>query len=140
MRNERRVIPLKDYRLLRMMLSRRQEYFIDREAARLLGEKLDRAQVVKTDDVPADVVVMNSTVLLDDLTNDEIATYRLVYPNELSARKTNLSVMAPIGMAILGGREGEIVDWPLPSGVMSMRIIKVRQERKTRQGRPVKYI
>jgi len=90
-----------------------------------LVEELDRASVVESTEVPAKVVTMNSKVVLHDLDTSEDVTYSLVFPNEADISSGAISVLAPIGTAILGYREGDIVEWPVPSRIRRIRIKSV---------------
>ncbi|MDD2219143.1 MAG: nucleoside diphosphate kinase regulator [Desulfoplanes sp.] len=90
-----------------------------------LAEELGRANVVEPTEVPANVVTMNSKVILHDLHTSEDVTYVLVFPNEADVSSGAISVLAPIGTAILGYREGDSVEWPVPAGIRQIRIEKV---------------
>ena len=80
----------------------------------LRGE-LDRADVVQPSDMPADVVTMNSVVTFkDDDSSDEL-TISLVYPSGAGVPGT-VSVLAPVGSALLGLRVGQHIEWPTPDG------------------------
>ncbi len=87
----------------------------------LRGE-LDIAEIVESDRVPKDVVTMHSTVQLRDVHSREVDLFTLVYPNEANIIEGKLSVLAPIGTAILGQRVGDIVTWPVPSGNVKVEI------------------
>lgn len=89
-----------------------------------LGDELDRAEVVEPYDIPPDVITMNSEVLLKDLSSEQLIKYRLVYPGQ--ARDTNhVSVLAPIGTAMLGYRTGDIVEWQVPKGLRRLQVVDV---------------
>jgi regulator of nucleoside diphosphate kinase len=92
--------------------------------AALAGE-LSRARVVPRSKIPADVVTMNSVVRLRDLEADEVETYTLVYPSEADIGQNRLSVLAPVGTALIGYRAGDVVEWPVPAGVRRFRIEEV---------------
>lgn len=90
-----------------------------------LATEMNRAKVVAPQDVPANVVTMNSKVLLRDVsTNDEI-TYTLVFPQDANIEKGAISILAPVGTAILGYQEGDQVTWKVPSGERTIEIVKV---------------
>ena len=78
---------------------------------RALGAKLEQANVLPPDEMPADVVTMNSTVRLHDFDLDETTEYTLVYPGFADSKTNRLSVLTPIGTSILGGRVGDVVAW-----------------------------
>ena len=106
--------------------------------AALAGE-LRRARVVPRSRIPRDVVTMNSTVRVRDQETGEEETYTLVYPREADIEANRLSVLAPVGTALLGYRAGDVVEWPVPAGVSRFRIEEVLQPRSARAltaGRP----
>lgn len=92
--------------------------------AALAGE-LRRASVVPRSEIPSDVVTMGSTVRLKDLESEEEETYTLVYPDDADIETNRLSILAPVGTALLGYRAGDEVEWPVPSGVRRFRIEEV---------------
>ncbi len=91
----------------------------------ILKDELARAQVVAPEDIPSDVVTMNSTVSLIDVETGEEDTYTLVFPSEADIATGRISVLAPIGIAILGHRAGTTIDWKVPEGRRSVRITEV---------------
>ena len=110
--------------LLRVLAARHDPHAGDRGA--LAGE-LRRARVVPGAQLPPDVVTMNSTVRLRDLETGEEETYTLVYPADADIAENKLSVLAPVGTALLGYRAGDVVEWPVPAGVSRFRIEEVHQ-------------
>lgn len=90
-----------------------------------LQAELHRAQIVDSADVPADVITMDSTVRLLDMDSDEVETYTLVYPVQANIVKNKLSILAPIGTAILGYRVGDVVHWRVPSGTRRWRVEEI---------------
>ncbi len=89
----------------------------ERKDLESLAKELEKAEVVPPKNVPADVVTMNSKVLLRDLTTSEEMTCVLVFPKDANIDTGAISVLAPVGTAILGYAKGDIVEWPVPSGV-----------------------
>ncbi|MCA9158311.1 MAG: nucleoside diphosphate kinase regulator [Planctomycetales bacterium] len=89
----------------------------DKSYLKDLRGELDVAQIVDPSEVPCDVITMNSTVRLRDMKTDETEMFTLVYPNEANIAEGKLSVLAPLGTAILGYRVGDVVRWQVPSGV-----------------------
>ncbi len=87
-----------------------------------LESELQRAVVVESDKVPDDVVTMNSTVRLRDVETGEVETYTLVFPYEADIAANKLSILAPIGTAILGYRVGDVVRWRVPGGGRRLKI------------------
>lgn len=80
----------------------------------LLIDELERAQIVAPEFVPGNVVTMRSVVTFTVLSTQKTVTYRLAYPNELQVGGENsLSVLTPVGSALLGLSEGQVIEWPL---------------------------
>ncbi len=90
-----------------------------------LQEELDRAHVVDPTAIPPDVVTMNSRVRLKNLDTKQESELTLVFPSLADLEHQKISVLAPIGMAILGYRSGDIVNWPVPAGVLKMQTREV---------------
>ncbi|MCA9131880.1 MAG: nucleoside diphosphate kinase regulator [Planctomycetales bacterium] len=112
-------------RLAHLLISNFSETIGDKRYLRDLRGELEQAKVVESHKLPPDVVTMNSTVRIRDLESDELETYTLVYPNDANFAEGRLSILAPIGTAILGYRVGDVVDWQVPSGAIQMRIEEI---------------
>lgn len=88
----------------------------DAVAMDALEEELGRARVVESKDIPADVVTMNSRVQFEDVKSGERLEATLVYPNNADVGANRISVLAPVGSALLGLAVGQSIVWPLPGG------------------------
>ncbi|MDZ4371356.1 MAG: nucleoside diphosphate kinase regulator [Phenylobacterium sp.] len=98
-----------------------------RSAPGLLDE-LERAQVCADPEVPATVVGMDSEVEFIDAAHGASRTVRLVYPGEADIAQGRISVMTPVGAALLGLNEGQTIDWPDRDGrVRALRVTRVRR-------------
>ena len=113
-----------DYERLTKLIetARERERDANREYLDRLEEELDRAEVVQQKEIPADVITMRSTVCVKDLDTGEEMTYRLVFPTEANSDEGKISVLAPIGMAMLGYSRGDVIEWQVPSGVRRLSI------------------
>lgn len=80
-----------------------------------LSEELDKAHIMQSRDIAPSVVTMNSKVLLTDLDTNEEMTFTLVFPKDANIDTGAISVLAPIGTAILGYSKGDVVEWKVPS-------------------------
>ena len=106
-------------------LAREREGEANSEYLDRLEEELDRAEVVEQKDIPADVITMRSTVRVKDLDTSEEMIYRLVFPTEANYDEGKISVLAPIGTAMLGYRRGDVIEWQVPSGVRRLSVEEV---------------
>ena len=96
-----------------------------REDLQALRGELDQAHVVRPADIPKDVVTMNSKAQVRDLETNEIMTYTLVFPGNANIDDGKISVLAPVGTAMLGHRAGEEFEWHVPAGPVRLRVEEV---------------
>ncbi len=90
-----------------------------------LAKELSRAEVVSSKDIPAGVVTMNSKVVLRDISTSEKMIYTLVFPRNADIGSGKISVLAPIGTAILGYSKGDIIEWKVPAGKQRISIEEI---------------
>lgn len=91
-----------------------------------LQDELDRANVVEPHEVPPTVVTMNSTVRFAVEQTGEEFEMTLCYPRDVNGQPGRVSVLAPIGSALLGLSVGQEIDWPVPGGkIRHVRIVDV---------------
>lgn len=97
----------------------------EQQVAEQLEIELERAEVVPLCEVPDDVIVMNSDVEYEDVQSRDRRRLRLVYPNDADSRAARVSILAPLGCALLGLRIGQEIDWRMPGGVRRLRVLSV---------------
>jgi len=90
-----------------------------------LEQELMKADVVDPAGIPPDVVTMNSRVCLKDKKTGEEMIYTLVFPAEANWESKKISVLAPVGMAMIGYRVGDLVSWKVPGGERTLQIKKI---------------
>ena len=111
-------------RLRRLIAGRRGANSVDQEYLDILEQELDRAEIVQPDAIPQDVVTMDSEVRLRDLESGEVRVYRLVFPSQRRT-ENSISVLAPIGTAMLGYRVGDVIEWHVPKGIRRLKVLDV---------------
>lgn len=122
---ETRTIYITEYDLERLRelieearrLDRRGNEYLDS-----LDAELARGTVVTPAEVPADVITMNSKIHLEDLDTHEEMIYTLVFPSQADITQGKISVLAPIGTAMLGYRVGDTFTWQVPDGVRQLQV------------------
>jgi regulator of nucleoside diphosphate kinase len=90
-----------------------------------LDEELERAEIVKPEKIPSDVITMNSTFRLNDLDTGEDFVYTLVFPARADSTNGKISVLAPVGTAVLGYRVGDTVQWKVPGGLKRLKVKEI---------------
>ena len=126
MTNKQIIITAEDFQRLEALLASTIVRLIsDSDRLDELKAELGRARIVPQHHVPSDVVTMNSTVSLRDLHTNEVETYTLVYPERADIANNKLSVLAPIGTAVLGYRAGDEFSWQVPQGWRELKVEEV---------------
>lgn len=90
-----------------------------------LEEILDLGRVVPSQDIPQDIVTMNSKVVFEDLASREQREAVVVYPQDADPQTGKISVLSPVGIALLGLAAGAETELPLPHGRTSR--IRIRE-------------
>ena len=96
-----------------------------RNDLKALAGELERADIVSPAEAPPGLVTMNSKVVVYDMDTSEKMTCKLVFPSDANIDEGAISVLAPIGTAILGYSKGDIVEWPVPDGMRRIRIDEI---------------
>lgn len=90
-----------------------------------LREELDRAAVLDPAAFPADIVALESTVQYEDLGTGELEEYTITFPERANVEQKRLSILAPIGTALIGCRVGDTVNWSTPGGIRQLKVRRV---------------
>jgi regulator of nucleoside diphosphate kinase len=90
-----------------------------------LEAKLDQSQLIAQREVPKDVITLNSKVRLTDLGTGEEMSYTLVLPNEADIDQHRISILAPIGTAMLGYSVGDTFEWRVPGGLRQLEVKEI---------------
>lgn len=90
-----------------------------------LSAELEKANVVEPHEIPDNVVTMNSKVKITFLKTGKQVELKLVYPNKADSNKNRISIFSPIAAGLIGYKEGDTIEWMVPSGPTSIRIDKI---------------
>ncbi len=118
-----KITTLDAVRLEKMMASLDNSQFPGKDE---LQDELDRADIVEPQAMPANIVTMNSTVKFQVESSDKAFSLTLVYPRDVDGSNEKISILAPVGSALLGLREGDQMVWPKPGGgSLQVRVLEV---------------
>jgi regulator of nucleoside diphosphate kinase len=121
------VLGAEDTEKLRTLVEgERAPYSLDRFNLLRLEDELERATVVPQAELPADVIRMHSRIQLKDLETGVELNYVLVYPHQAGSFPGAISVVAPVGTALLGHAAGAEIEWVVPRGVRRLKVLAVR--------------
>lgn len=90
-----------------------------------LAHEIHRAIIVKDSAFPQNTIRLNTTVDILNLDTNEESTLSIVLPEHADIRQKKISILTPMGAALIGFREGDIVSWQMPSGVKHFKVLKV---------------
>ena len=127
MPNQTIVMSRSDATRLRAMLGTPDPSARDRDHHDELEAEIERARIMDGDALPADVVAVRTQVEVRDLAGGESRTLTLVWPPDSDPPAGRISVLAPLGIALLGHRTGDEIEWQMPGGLRRLRIERVMQ-------------
>jgi regulator of nucleoside diphosphate kinase len=140
-RNHNIIISSADHdRLLELVDSARLDWRIPRHSLDVLEGELGRATIVEPERLPRNVIAMNSIVCFRDLDTEESERYQLVFPSDADVIHQRISVLAPIGTALLGFRGGDMIEWQVPQGRRRLQITKVIQKQLAHHAEPTSVL
>ena len=90
-----------------------------------LENEIERAKRIEPRKIGHNVVTMNSEVEVIDLASNRVMKFKLVYPQEADFKNNRLSVLSPLGSALIGYREGDEVEFRVPAGLKKVKIGKI---------------
>jgi regulator of nucleoside diphosphate kinase len=112
-------------RLLKLLLAAGGTEYRGSEYLKRLQKELERAIIVSPQEVPGDVITMNSTVCLEEVASGEEEIYTLVFPEDADLALGKISILAPIGTGMLGYRVGDIFEWDVPAGKRQLLVKRI---------------
>jgi regulator of nucleoside diphosphate kinase len=127
MRNHLIFVAENDAARLRELLAARSTAVRDQDHLAGLAAELERALILEDARVPSDVITMNAHARVLDLASGERRNLQLVFPWQADVSAGRISVLAPLGTALLGYRVGDQVEWAMPGGLRRLRIEEVSQ-------------
>jgi regulator of nucleoside diphosphate kinase len=126
MRDRPIVISRTDAARLRDLIAARARVARDQDHLDELAAELERARIADPEDLPADVITIDTSVRVLDLVSGERRELTVVLPVQSDASAGRISVLAPLGTALLGYRVGDEIEWRMPGGLRRMRIETVQ--------------
>jgi regulator of nucleoside diphosphate kinase len=97
----------------------------NKEDAQDLVDELKKAKLVMKEEVPEDVVRLNSRVKISDDKDKKVMEVTIVTPDKVDIRQQRISITSPIGTALIGYRKGNKIKWRVPAGIKTFTILEV---------------
>ena len=115
-----------DYKVMMSLLNNHHgKTLFDRRNVEELHAELKKAKLVNKEEFPHDVVRLNSTVRIKTEDKNDLLELMLVTPDKADMKEKKISIMAPVGMALIGFRQGQEVKWRVPAGRKTFTIMEV---------------
>lgn len=118
------VFSKKDYQFLRELILKSKNTANSKEAG-LLSQELDRAIISEESILDNSIIRINSYVTIEDVKANKQMKIQIVLPSLANVQERKISILAPLSVAIIGFKENDQVDWELPSGIKTLKIIEV---------------
>ena len=122
--NMKPIISNTDYNTLRSLVTTYPYYLGPKETGQLIDE-LNRAEIVDDQSIGKDIIRIDSYFEAEDSATKKILKLKLTLPAQANLKEQKLSVLSPLGVALIGYRKGMTVDWELPGGIKNIRILEV---------------
>src|SRR5690554_16054 len=118
------ILSEKDFQLIHDLI-KNQSAVQQTKEIRYLAEELKKAKVVKDNKIGIDIVQLNSTVQIEDQSTNKLMDFQIVLPSQANLKENKISILAPIGIALIGFKKDQLVEWQMPAGKRTLKIIKV---------------
>lgn len=122
MNNLKPIILLSEYQMLRELIKR------NPKDGNQLSEELNRAIVIKEDELNKKIIRVGSEVEFEVAKTKQKMKIQLVLPEESNLQQQKISILAPLGTALIGFSENDEVEWEMPGGKMLLKILSVSNE------------
>jgi regulator of nucleoside diphosphate kinase len=112
-------------RLLKVLRELPEKKHVTNFSVQELEDELNRGIVVSPKEVPENVITMNSRVLMRDVESGNDMTLWLVFPDKVDAVKNPVSILSPLGTAMIGYKVGDVFEWESPSGTKKIEVLDI---------------
>lgn len=123
-------LTITDYNMLRELAKNAKDSTNIREIA-LLIQELDRAIINEENILDESIIRINSHVVIEDLKTNKQMSIQIVMPSQSNLKEGKISILAPLCVAVIGFKENDEVEWQLPSGIKTLKVIAVNNSKNT---------
>jgi len=118
-------------RLQELIKTAREFHTEDEIYLKELEKELNRGEIVDSKKIPKDVITMNTKVCIKDLDTNKEEVFWLVFPTNADPNHNRISILTPIGTALLGYKTGDVIEWEVPGGIRKFKIEKLLYQPET---------
>ena len=115
-----------DYARIRKCISDAKQFnSINASEAESLMKELNSAMIVEPEDIPSNVVTMNSIVKISFLNTNKQVKFQIVYPDQANLKENKISIFSPIATALIGYKVTDEIEWIVPAGLTKIKIDEI---------------
>ena len=118
------IISEKDFQIIHDLI-KNQSAVQQTKEVRYLAIELKKAKIVKDNKISSEIVQLNSFVQIEDQTNKQVMDFQIVLPSQANLKEKKISILAPIGIALIGFKKDQLVEWQMPAGKKTLKILHV---------------
>lgn len=118
------IISEKDFQIIHDLI-KNQSAIQQTKEIKYLAEELKKAKVVKDNKIGNEIVQLYSNVQVEDQANHTTMDFQIVLPSQANLKEKKISILAPIGIALIGFKKGQEVEWQMPAGKKTLKITEV---------------
>lgn len=124
------ILTITDYNILRELTKKAKDSTNIREIA-LLTQELDRAIINNEPTLDETIIRINSHVIIEDMKTNKQMKIQIVMPSQSNLKEGKISILAPLCVAVIGFKENDEVEWQLPSGIKTLKVIAVNNSKNS---------
>lgn len=114
-----------DYSIIKELIVNTPSHLITKEIS-LLAKEIEKAKIVADSKIEPQVIRINSHFEVEDVTSGQLLKFQLTLPKTANLAEKRLSILSPLGVAMIGFQEGMEIEWPLPKGLKKLKILHVQ--------------
>ena len=126
------ILTASDYKTIHTLLQNLPAPLIGKEVSQLQRE-IKSAEIVPDDAISEKIIQLNSRFEVEELASGKLMNFKLVLPSQADLKQNKISILSPLGVALIGFGQGMTVEWMLPGGLKKLRINQVENDSKARQ-------
>lgn len=120
------ILTTSDYKTIHTLIQNLPTHLKGKEVSQLQQE-IKSAQIVSDDSITEDIIQLNSKFEVVELSSGKRMNFQLVLPHQADLKQNKISILSPLGVALIGFRKGMTIEWVLPGGLKKLQINHVEK-------------
>ncbi|MBC6366869.1 GreA/GreB family elongation factor [Algoriphagus sp. AK58] len=129
------ILSISDYKTIHTLLQNLPSHLKGKEVSQLQHE-IKSAEIIADESISEDIIQLNSKFEVKELGSGKTMNFQLVLPHQANLNQNRISVLSPLGVALIGFRQGMTVEWVLPGGLKKLQINRVEKSSPIKDSSP----